>query len=614
MINETMTIEERMQAAIAVEPVDRHPVFPIMFTAAVRLYGRTQAEAWADHNVARECLIRCFKEYGYDYGSKPNFYWPMLPGKHCAAPVRLLIPGRQLAEDDLGQIDERVLFEREDYDKIAALGWNGFWDEHYEKISRKTLEQFTTMQQLSNDLYVEDMKVCEEQGMPIFMGVAVDSVMMSFSLCRTLMEFTRDLYEVPDKVEAAMKATCDDMIGNAVQVCKNNGKPLAFIVLERSSGFYYRLPIFERFEWPFLQRYVDAFISEGVVPWMHFDTDYGINLPYLKQLPKGKCICDLDGTTDIFKAKEILKGHMCISGDVPAALLSLGKPEEVEAYCKRLIDEVGEGGGFMLTTGCECPIDVKPENLRAMVETAKSYRGKKGRVAVQPEKEATKEVAPTAEPTGEIAQAIAGLSFDEATKRADQAIAEGRDPLAIVNECRVGMELVGDLYSTGEYFLSELIMSADIFKKVMEKVEPLLAEGEGGASPGAVVVATPKGDIHDLGKNIVAGLFKVGGFEVFDLGVDVAPEVIVDKVVETKASVVAMSALITPTFASMKQVVELLEEKNLREGRFVIIGGGPTTMQVREYVGADAWTLDPKEGINWCRDFVQGEPFFGHSK
>jgi methylmalonyl-CoA mutase cobalamin-binding domain/chain len=607
MINETMTIEERMQAAIAVEPVDRHPVFPIMFTAAVRLYGRTQAEAWADHNVARECLIRCFKEYGYDYGSKPNFYWPMLPGKHCAAPVRNLIPGRHLADDDLVQIDERVLFEREDYDKIAALGWNGFWDQHYEKISRKTLEQFTTMQRMSNDLYVEDMKICEEQGMPIFMGVAVDSVMMSFSLCRTLMEFTRDLYEVPDKVEAAMKASCDDMIANAVQVCKNNGKALAFTVMERSSGFYYRLPIFERFEWPFLERYVDAFVSEGITPWLHFDTDYGINLPYLKKLPKGKCICDLDGTTDIFKAKEILKGHMCISGDVPAALLSLGKPEEVEEYCKRLIDEVGDGGGFMLTTGCECPIDVKPENLRAMVETGKSYTGKKGRAAPKPVQEPKKEVSEQSEPTGEIAQAIAGLSFDKATTLADQAIVEGKDPLAIVNECRVGMELVGDLYSTGEYFLSELIMSADIFKKVMEKVEPLLGEGEGASSLGAVVVATPKGDIHDLGKNIVAGLFKVSGFEVFDLGVDVAPEVIVDKVMETKASVVAMSALITPTFGSMKQVVELLEEKNLRKGRFVIIGGGPTTMQVREYVGADAWTLDPKEGINWCRDFVQGK-------
>jgi methanogenic corrinoid protein MtbC1 len=607
MINETMTIEERMQAAVALEPVDRHPVFPIMITAAPRLYGRTQAEAWADHTVARDCLIRCFKEYGYDYGSKPNYYWPMLPGKHCAAPVRNLIPGKHLGEDDLYQIDERVLFQRDDYAKIATLGWNGFWDEHYEKISRKTLEQFRMMQNMSNELYVEDMKVCAEQGMPIFLGAAVDSVMMAFSLSRTLMEFTKDLYEVPDKVEAAIQASCDDLIANAIQVCKNNGNALAFIVLERSSGFYYRLPIFERFEWPFLQRYVDAFVSEGITPWLHFDTDYGLNLPYLKKLPKGKCICDLDGTTDIFKAKEILKGHMCISGDVPAALLSLGKPEEVEEYCKRIIDEVGEGGGLMLTTGCECPIDVKPENLRAMVETGKGYVGKKGRSVAQPVKDEKKEVSDTSALKGDIAQAIAGLSFDEATKRVNQAIQDGMDPLGILNECREGMERVGDLYSKGEYFLSELIMSADIFKTVMEKVEPLLEDSQRGFSLGAVVVATPKGDIHDLGKNIVVGLFKVGGFEVFDLGVDVEPEVIVDKVMETDAKVIAMSALITPTFGSMKKVVDLLDERKLRKGRYVIIGGGPTTKQVRDHVGADAWTLDPKEGINWCRDFVEGK-------
>jgi methylmalonyl-CoA mutase cobalamin-binding domain/chain len=122
----------------------------------------------------------------------------------------------------------------------------------------------------------------------------------------------------------------------------------------------------------------------------------------------------------------------------------------------------------------------------------------------------------------------------------------------------------------------------------------------------AVVIATPKGDIHDLGKNIVVSLFKVGGFEIFDLGVDVKPEIIVDKVAEKDAKVVAMSALITPTFESMKEVVDLLEKKNLRAGRYVIIGGGPTTKTVRDYVGADAWTLDPKKGVNWCRDFVYG--------
>ena len=604
MTDEWMTKQDRFEAAVALDPVDRHPVFPILVTTAPRLYGITQAAAWQDHNVAREALIRCFEDFGYDYGSKPNYYYSMLPGKMCAAPVRNLIPGKHLAEDDLYQVDEKVLFSREDYDKITSLGWNGFWDEHYEKISRKTWEQFTLMQSISNQLYVDDMKICEERGMPIFLGVAVDSVLMAFSLSRTLNEFTRDLYEVPDKVEAAMQASCDDLISNAIQVCKNNGKKVAFIVLERGSGFYYRLPVFERFEWTFLQRYVDAFVSEGITPWLHLDTDWGMNLPYFKKLPKGKCICDLDGTTDIFRAKEILKDHMCISGDVPASLLTVGKPEEVSEYCKRLIDHVGEGGGFMLTTGCECPIDAKPENLRAMVETGKEYRGQKGRYKVQKPVAVKKKPAGKVDLVGNIAQAVAKLHYNDVMKMVTQATKDGVDPLSILNDCRAGMDQVGELYSSGEYFLSELIMSANIFKKVAAMIEPLLMEDRRDSALGSVVISTPKGDIHDIGKNIVATLFKVGGLSVFDLGVDVKPEAIADAVAETESTIIAMSALITPTFQSMKRTVELLEERGLRDGRYVIIGGGPTTGAVRDYVSADAWTLDPKVGVNLCRDFL----------
>ncbi len=603
---ETMTADERIKAALALEPVDRNPVFPILVTAGPRLRGITQGEAWRDHEAARDALIWCFKEFGYDYGSKPNFYYPMLPGKLCGAPVRNLIPGRQLGEDDLYQIDEKVLFPREDYDRIASVGWNAYWEEHYAQMSGKATEKLVTMQTLSNQLYDEDMKVCEEQGVPIFLGVAVDSVMMAFSLCRTLTEFTRDLYEIPDKVEAAMRASCDGLISNAIQVCKNNGKMLAFIVLERGSGAYYRLDVFERFEWPWLQAYVDAFIAEGITPWLHFDTDWSLNIPYLKKLPKGKCVCDLDGMTDIFRAKEVLKGHMCISGDVPAALLSLGKPEEVEAYCRKLIDEVGEGGGFMLTTGCECPVDVKTENLRAMVETGKTYRGKKpARTAARPAA-TTPVAAPEKAVKGDICNALVELRFEELSELVDGAIAQKIDPIEILDECRAGMDRVGELYSIGEYFLAELVLTADVFKDVAARLEPLILAGSGDTARDAVVIATPKGDIHDIGKNITATLFRASGFEVHDLGVDVPPEAIVDMVSETGARVVALSALITPTFESMKQVVGLLNENGLRDGRYVIVGGGPTTDAVREYVGADAWSLDPRKGINMCTEFLGG--------
>ena len=196
-MNETMTAVERFEATVALEAVDRHPVFPILVTAAARLYGITQGEAWRDHDQAREALLWCYREFEYDYGSKPNYYYPMLPGRLAGAPVRNLIPGKHLAEDDLYQIDERILFPREDYDKIAALGWNAYWDEHYARMSAKSLEKFTMMQTFSNDLYNQDMEACGQAGMPILLGAAVDSVLMAFSLSRTLTEFHQGSVSVP---------------------------------------------------------------------------------------------------------------------------------------------------------------------------------------------------------------------------------------------------------------------------------------------------------------------------------------------------------------------------------------------------------------------------------
>jgi len=374
MAQETMNVFERFEAAVSLSGVDRAPVFPILVSAAPRLCGITQAEAWKDHNKAREAIIKCYRDFGYDFASKPNFYYDQVPGKLTGAPVRNLIPGKQLAEDDVIQIDERPLFGREDYDKIAALGWNAFWEEHYEKMSRRPFSDLVKLQQFGTYIFNEDLKICEEQGVPILLSATVDSVMMAFSLSRTLIEFTKDLRQIPDKVERAMAKACDDLISNALEMLRDRQRKGAFIVLERGSGALYPLHIFERFEWPFLKRYVETFVDEGITPWMHLDTDWSKNLPYFKQLPKGKCVADLDSTTNIFRAKEVLNGHMCISGDVPASLFSVGKKDDVVDYCKKLIREVGRGGGFMLTSGCECPVDVKRENLMAFVETGRNYR------------------------------------------------------------------------------------------------------------------------------------------------------------------------------------------------------------------------------------------------
>ncbi|RJR39550.1 MAG: hypothetical protein C4576_21640 [Desulfobacteraceae bacterium] len=377
MIAETMGRRERVEAAIALEKPDRVPVMPLLVSFPVRHRGMTQGEAWRNLDRSFEATLGTFDDLGgFDMLPKTNVYWPMLGGKFCNAPIRNLIPGKDLPEDAMAQVDERELFSRADYARIESVGWNNFWQEHYEKISGKSMARLGQFQNVLLERYCREKKVCEDKGIPVLLGAAVDSVLMAFSLCRTLTQFTMDLYEVPDKVEAAMNASCDDLIRNTLETIAVTKGMVAFIVLERGSGAIYPLHLFERFEWPYLQRFVDAFISSGITPWLHLDTDWGLNLPYFRQLPKGKCVADLDGTTDIFKAKEILGGHMCISGDVQAALMTLGTPEDVRQYCETLIDRVGENGGFFLTTGCECPVDAKFENVKMMVDTAKTYRGK----------------------------------------------------------------------------------------------------------------------------------------------------------------------------------------------------------------------------------------------
>ncbi len=377
MIPESMTRRERVEAAIALEKPDRVPVMPLMVSFPIRHRGMTQAEAWRDLDKAFQATRDTFDDLGgFDVLPKTNVYWPMLGGRFANAPVRNLIPGRELSEDALAQIDERELFSREDYDRIASLGWNAFWEEHYQAMANKSLERLTVAQNVLLERYCREKQICEEAGIPVLLGAAVDSVLMAFSLSRTLTEFTMDLFEAPDKVQAAMDASCDDLIQNALDTIAITKGQIAFIVLERGSGAIYRLELFERFEWPYLKRYVDAFVSEGIIPWLHLDTDWSLNLPYFRQLPKGKCVADLDGNTDIFKAKEILGGHMCISGDVRADILTLGKPEQIREYCQKLIDEVGRGGGFFLTTGCECQVDAKFENVKMMIDVAKTYKGK----------------------------------------------------------------------------------------------------------------------------------------------------------------------------------------------------------------------------------------------
>ena len=206
----------------------------------------------------------------------------------------------------------------------------------------------------------------------------------------------------------------------------------------------------------------------------------------------------------------------------------------------------------------------------------------------------------------DLADALANLDEDEVRRLVREKIDAGAEPMSIVHECRKGMDIVGERYKNKDYFLSELIISGEMFKEAMAVIEPMLKAGQQSDPISKMVLATVKGDIHNLGKDIVGTLLTAAGFEVYDLGIDVQPSVLVEKLVETGAPILGMSGLLTPSFESMKETVKAVEAAGLRDKVRIIIGGGIVTEKVGEYVGADAFTNDGAEGVDICKRFAKG--------
>jgi methylmalonyl-CoA mutase cobalamin-binding domain/chain len=206
----------------------------------------------------------------------------------------------------------------------------------------------------------------------------------------------------------------------------------------------------------------------------------------------------------------------------------------------------------------------------------------------------------------QLARLVADLEEDTVLELVQQRLAAGDDPLQIIDECNAGMRDVGQRYEQGEYFVAGLIMSGEIFREVVELVQPLIEQQSDGNASGRVLVGTVSGDIHDIGKNMFGMLLSCHGFEVIDLGVDVPPKVFVEKVVETKPDIVGLSGLITASFEMMKETVATLQEESEKHKLSfpIIVGGGMIDDQVCQYVGADYWMPDAMAGVRLCEELL----------
>jgi dimethylamine corrinoid protein len=207
--------------------------------------------------------------------------------------------------------------------------------------------------------------------------------------------------------------------------------------------------------------------------------------------------------------------------------------------------------------------------------------------------------------TEALSQALVEMREDDVLAAVRDAQAAGTPPTEVIAALQAGMKTIGDKYESGEYYLSELIMAAEIFKGALEQLGLDKSAADTGAR-GTVVLGTVHTDIHDIGKNIVASVLSANGFKVVDLGVDVPAQAYLDAARESGAKVVGLSCLLTTAFPAMQATIAAFAAAGLRDEVSIIIGGGPVTPELAAQLGADAAGLSAQDAVTLAAAAVEG--------
>ena len=203
-----------------------------------------------------------------------------------------------------------------------------------------------------------------------------------------------------------------------------------------------------------------------------------------------------------------------------------------------------------------------------------------------------------------LLDSMSNMREQESLDIVNELLSSGEDPLKILDTCTRAMETVGKRFETGEYFLPELIMAGEILKQISELVKPKMQGGAGVEKKGRVLIGTVKGDIHDIGKDIVTFLLDVNGFEVHDIGIDVPPNRFVEEIESFQPKVIGLSGLLTLAYDAMKETIEAIAQAGHREQVKIMIGGGQMSEKVCDYVGADAYGEDAVAGVTLAKKWL----------
>ena len=364
---------EKYEKMLSMQPYNDRtemPVFPMMLATYGSLGGVSQKEICADPDKWILSVENTIAKIG-----KPDVSMAMCPGDTIfvmGLPARL--PGRELKDDDLYQFVETAYFDDpSEYDRIMGMTWQYWYGEYMMKIQNPPL---TDPQQLMQRYGIMGANMGKTIGYFISKGIvpcmesACGPIFDTLSMIRTMAEFTYDLYDEPEKIIDIMRKYQPEEDARTIGMMKATGGRKLGIFAMRSSATFISPSMFEEIVWPTLKQSILSYHEAGLLSILHADGNWLPMLKYFTELPKGCVHIELDGSTDIHQAYEILHGCQTLRGDVPATMLAYGTPEEVSAYCEDLI-QMGMKGGFMLSSGCEVPLNAKLENVKAMMDSVK---------------------------------------------------------------------------------------------------------------------------------------------------------------------------------------------------------------------------------------------------
>jgi len=289
-----------------------------------------------------------------------------------AAPLRT--PGKELPPNEIHQFEETETLKVDDYDRLVEMGVAQFKSTVRQRLYPEITPEAepALLQQALSDVR-SDREEIEVTGCEMAVGGFLELPLEWLSLGRSMQEFIFDLHDRPEKVKAATRLLREDGAMMGIRMAQFVGVPRVFIGLSRASPACLSPAYAEEFVWPDLEYITRTAIESGLTVLLHCDTNWTRAFDLFKRLPPRSCILELDGDSDIFRAKEVLGDHLCIMGDVPAYLLAFRSKDEVLAYCKRLIRGVGRGGGFILSSGCSIPANARVENVAALREAVDEW-------------------------------------------------------------------------------------------------------------------------------------------------------------------------------------------------------------------------------------------------